>query len=357
MENQPFFSIVMPVYNVENYLKQAIESVCLQTFENFELILIDDHSWDSSSEICDYMANNNTKIQVVHLENNKGVSNARNMGMSMASGQYLMFMDSDDFIDKELLEYVYNSIQENAAQIVFFGMTEEHFDKKGEPIEKVIYSLPEKKFRKQQLLREYMIEVEKSTLYGYACNKVYNLEYLRNIGLQYKEYELNEDILFNIEFCKDITNMNIINLPAYHYRKVMDDVSRTSKFVKDYFLLHMKKMEALYEQYKYWGLCNEKIRGELATIYTRYIISAVQRNCDPRANMNFISRKKWIEGVYKQSLYLELIPYGKPQNRIVKFLHTCLNHHFTFLLMMLGRTIYIIKNRLPILFNVVQKNR
>lgn len=357
MGNQPFFSIVMPVYNVSKYLKQAVESVCLQTFKDYELILIDDCSVDGSAEICDQIAIDTDKIQVMHLKNNKGVSNARNVGMSIASGQYLMFMDSDDFIDSELLERVYISIQENTAQIVFFGMTEEHYNKKGECIEKVIYSLPEKRFKEKQLLREYMIEVEKSTLYGYACNKVYDLKYLRSLELKYVEYELNEDILFNIAFCRDITKMNIINFPAYHYRKVMNDASRTAKFVKDYFILHVKKIRALYEQYEYWGLCDAKIRGELATIYTRYIISAIQRNCDPRSKMSFISRKKWLEELYEQSLYLELIPYGKPKNKIVKFLHSCLKHHFTFATMILGRVIYIIKNELPIFFNAIQKNR
>jgi len=118
MGNQPFFSIVMPVYNVSKYLKQAVESVCLQTFKDYELILIDDCSVDGSAEICDQIAIDTDKIQVMHLKNNKGVSNARNVGMSIASGQYLMFMDSDDFIDSELLERVYISIQENTAQIV-----------------------------------------------------------------------------------------------------------------------------------------------------------------------------------------------------------------------------------------------
>lgn len=357
MIKSPFFSIVMPVYNVKRYLKQAITSVCLQTFGEFELILVDDYSTDGSSKICDDLAKDDDRVKIIHLGKNSGVSYARNIGMDLAEGQYLMFMDSDDYIDVALLKRVYESIQENAAQIVFFGMTEEHFDKNGEHIESVVYTLPEQCFKEKQMLRKYMIEVEKSTLYGYACNKFYNLSYLKKLDLRYREYSLNEDILFNISFCRDISTMNIIDFPAYHYRKTMDAQSRTGKFVEEYFKLHVKKMKALYEQYKYWNMCDEIIRGELAVIYTRYIMSAIQRNCDYRAKMSFTLRRKWLKKLYKQSLFMELIPYGKPQNKIVKLLHGCLKHHLTTIIMILGRMIFIIKNKLPTVFNVAQKNR
>lgn len=353
----PFFSIVMPVYNVRAYLKQAIDSVCDQTYGDFELILIDDCSADGSSEICDFYAENDSRIQAVHLKQNGGVSHARNVGMDAATGSYLMFMDSDDYIDKELLQRCYASTQKNAAQIIFFGMTEEHFDKKGKHMESVVYKLPQKYFKDQNELRAYMIEIEKATLYGYACNKFYDLKYLRQLGLRYKEYALNEDILFNVSFCRDIDRLNILDCPAYHYRKVMDDKSRTARYVKEYFKLHVKKMTALYEQYQYWELCDEAVRGELALIYTRYIMSAVQRNCDERAHMNFVLRKEWLKKLYKQKLFLELIPYGRPQNGMVKLLHGCLKHHLTNITLVLGRVIFIVKNKLPGIFNVVQKNR
>lgn len=353
----PFFSIVMPVYNVEKYLTQAVDSVCSQSYRNFELILIDDCSPDNSPELCDKISLKDERINVVHLKENQGVSNARNIGLDKAAGQYLMFMDSDDYIDENLLEKAYESICNNPAQIVFFGMTEEHYDVCGKHKESVVYSLPEKYFSEQTDLRSYMIELEKATLYGYACNKFYNVDYLRKLGLRYKEYALNEDILFNIEFCRDIDKLNILDIPAYHYRKVMDNQSRTSKYVKDYFKLHVKKIRALFEQYSYWNMCDDKIKGELAVIYTRYIISAIQRNCDKQAQMNFALRRKWLKKLYEQRLFNELIPYGQPKNPIVKLMFFCLKRHLTIILLAMGHVIYIVKNRLPGIFNIAQKNR
>ena len=100
----PFFSIIMPVYKVEKYLERAIKSVLEQTYSDFELLLIDDASPDRSLYICRDFAEKDGRVKVIHLDENKGVSNARNIGIDRACGQYLMFMDSDDYIHPRALE-------------------------------------------------------------------------------------------------------------------------------------------------------------------------------------------------------------------------------------------------------------
>lgn len=352
-----FFSVVMPVYNVEKYLTAAIDSVLNQTFGDFELILVDDCSSDQSFAICDTYQKRDERIRLIHLEKNAGVSNARNTGMKMASGQYLFFMDSDDFIDENLFEKAYISLKKNAADIVFFGMTEEHFDEKGNFLESVVYKVPTRYFTNRTSLRKYMVELEKATLYGYACNKFYRLSYLKSLNLYYKEYALNEDILFNVAYCMNINRMNVLSLPAYHYRKSMNNGSRTTQFVKDYFELHEKRIKVILDQYRYWGMCTDNVKADLAAIYTRYIMSALQRNCDFRSGMSFKARRQWLLQLYTQDVFNAVIPYGHPGSKVVKILHMCLNQHWTGLSLMLGRVIYIIKKYFPRLFNIVQKNR
>lgn len=357
MREDCYFSVVMPVYNVEKYLSQAIESVLNQTYGNFELLLIDDCSPDRSPAMCDAYGKKDGRIHVVHLEKNAGVSNARNVGMDMAKGKYLFFMDSDDYIDYDLFEHIYQAIKKNPAEITFFGMTEEHFDSKGEFLESIVFQVPTQFFSKQKKLRRYMIELEKATLYGYACNKFYDLTYLRKLRLRYKEYALNEDILFNVAYCMDIERMNVLAIPGYHYRKIMDDSSRSSKFVKNYFELHEKRVQVILDQYKYWGMCGRKIRRDLAAIYTRYILSALQRNCDPRSEMAIEQRKQWLKELYKQKLFNEVIPYGKPESHVVKLFHFCLKKKWVGINLIFGRVIYMVKTYCPKIFSIVQKNR
>lgn len=112
----PLISIIIPVYNVELYLKVCIESVLSQTYENIEIILVDDGSTDHSGGICDYYAKRDERVRVFHKRNG-GLSDARNKGMLYVKGDYIMFIDSDDVVSSELVEYLYRLLIENIAEI------------------------------------------------------------------------------------------------------------------------------------------------------------------------------------------------------------------------------------------------
>ncbi|HAS91448.1 MAG TPA: glycosyl transferase family 2 [Clostridiales bacterium] len=109
-------SIIIPVYNVEKYLKQCVESLTEQTYRNLEIILIDDGSTDLSGAICDELGKNDKRIKVIHKKN-EGMSVARNVGLDVCRGQYIGFVDSDDFIDKDMFQFLYNNIQKYNADI------------------------------------------------------------------------------------------------------------------------------------------------------------------------------------------------------------------------------------------------
>lgn len=127
----PFFSIVMPVYGVADYLEQTLQSVAAQTFEDFEVILVDDCSPDDSPKICDAWVKKDERMTVLHLPENGGLSNARNAGFPHVRGEYVFFMDSDDVIDANLLEQVKASLEVNRADVVVFGLLEQYYDRAG----------------------------------------------------------------------------------------------------------------------------------------------------------------------------------------------------------------------------------
>lgn len=114
------FSILVPVYNAEKYLDECIQSVLKQTYQNFELILVDDGSKDSSGEICDRYAKTDERIRVVHQQN-QGLLLTRRLSMRMSEGEYLLFLDSDDCFRKDTLELVYNTIKKYGCDIVLFN--------------------------------------------------------------------------------------------------------------------------------------------------------------------------------------------------------------------------------------------
>ncbi len=119
MENQALISVIIPVYNVENYLRECIDSVLCQTYGNFEIILVDDGSTDSSGGICDEYVDRDERISVIH-QKNAGPSKTRNTGLENATGEYIYFLDSDDYIEKNALELLVNTAESNDADLVFF---------------------------------------------------------------------------------------------------------------------------------------------------------------------------------------------------------------------------------------------
>lgn len=117
-ERRPFISVVMPVYNVEKHLKKAVDSVLKQTYTDFEIILVDDCSPDGCPQLCEELAASDERIMAVHHNENKGLSMARNTGMTYASGKYIWFMDSDDFVEDSLFAMVFDSVKENPAELI-----------------------------------------------------------------------------------------------------------------------------------------------------------------------------------------------------------------------------------------------
>ena len=114
------FSVIVPVYGVEKYIDQCVQSLLIQTYKNYELILVDDGSPDNCGQICDQYAEKDNRIRVVHKKNG-GLSSARNAGLDIAKGEYVIFLDSDDFWDDaEALSGINRNLSESKADVLIF---------------------------------------------------------------------------------------------------------------------------------------------------------------------------------------------------------------------------------------------
>ncbi|MEG2305587.1 MAG: glycosyltransferase family 2 protein [Lachnospiraceae bacterium] len=356
-ENPPFFSIVMPVYNVEKYIEKAVESIRNQTYTEWELILVDDCSLDNSGKIAKELAIKDQRIQVLCHVENKGLSRARNSGEKVAKGAYIWFMDSDDFVESTTLQAVYDSLQKNPAKVVVFGLNEEYYNKDGSFSYRHQIMPEEHYYTTAKDLRTYIVYLERQTLYGYSWNKIYNLTYLRELQLQYEEVRLIEDIMFNVKFCMDIDSMNTLPIAPYHYAKRINH-SLTNKIVPEYFQLHKTRIQMLYDQHVYWKMDNEEVRGILGCLYARYILSAIQRNCYKQANTTFRKRYQWCGKLFQQELFNELIPVAKAKDgKILSLLLICLKKKSVLGCLAMGRAAYIVSRRLPMLFTKVRSKR
>ena len=115
-------SVIIPIYNVEKYLDRCIKSICNQTYENLEIILVDDGSTDGSPEMCDQYVEKDKRIKVIHKQNG-GLSDARNVGLEYATGQYIFFCDSDDYVERDLISECMESISKDSIDILIFAIS------------------------------------------------------------------------------------------------------------------------------------------------------------------------------------------------------------------------------------------
>ena len=354
---KPFFTVVMPAYGVEKYLEDAVGSILEQTFSDWELLIVEDGSPDGTGTLADRIAQKDSRIRVIHHPQNRGLSEARNTGIDAAAGQYVWFMDPDDRVDRDILEKVHLSLGENPAQLVIFGHTEEYYGADG-TLNYTHQILPEKKrFSSKGELRSYVIRLEQETIYGYAWNKMYSLDYIREKGLRFETVTLIEDIVFNIQYCMDIESMNILDITPYHYAKRLEG-SLTTKFVPDYYELHHRRIRMLYEQQQYWHTDTDGTCAILGSLYGRYILSALERNCDKRAGMSHRDRKRFCRDVFASPLFRALIPKAQAQDsRALKIALALMKAGNTTLCLALGRAVHLIRSGMPMLYSKVKSER
>ena len=271
------FSIVIPIYNASAYLPRAVEDILHQTYENWELLLVDDKSTDEGGSIAEAYAEKDGRIRVFHHEENLGVSAARNTGIAHAAGDYLLLLDADDGYEPELLDKLFYVLTEHSSDVVVYGFWEEYLegDKKTYEKEFVTETLyltdPEK-------IHRTVYDLNKMTMYGYPWNKAYRLSYLREGGHVFGGDSFGEDILFNISVFQNITSLQLLGEPMYHYINRQNEKERlTGKYLPEYFDCQKKRVTALLKQQELWGSVDEEIRGGISEEYFRSFFSMMER--------------------------------------------------------------------------------
>lgn len=207
------FSIIVPVYNNEQLLSDCLDSILAQTYTDFELILVDDGSTDRSGKICDEYAGKDLRIKVLHTCN-QGVSMARNLGLSVAQGKYINFVDSDDWITPDCLEKYAEARMDYDYDLVYAEMV-----RVSEDGDTSITSLKECSAESQEDLAKVFASLLNCSVFGYACNKSFKRDIIVSNAVSFnKEFRLYEDAVFTAIYCLYVHSVNIISSPVYSYR-------------------------------------------------------------------------------------------------------------------------------------------
>lgn len=260
-------SIVVPAYQVEAYIRPCLESLLQQTYSNLEILVVDDGSTDSTWQIIQEYAKKDPRILAMQQEN-QGVSKARNRALRRASGDYVLFVDADDWLNLETCEKTITVAKEEQADVVMFGYVREYEN----------HSLPKALFEEEKIvwkgedvkeklhrrifgpIEEELAHPEKLNAIAPVCMKLYRMRFLRDLSfVDFKTLGTCEDGYFNISVFEKVQKVVFIKQYDYHYRKIIGNGSLTQK--KDYHVLDRTKRfyqqlwnkieaESLPEEYK-----------------------------------------------------------------------------------------------------------
>ena len=218
-------SVIVPVYNCEENLGRCVQSILNQSETHIEVILVNDGSTDRSPEICNKYAEEDTRVRVIHQENG-GVSKARNAGIQAAKGEYIQFVDSDDYLEKDMCKRMIEVMEEQQSDLVISGFHHHYLGRD-------IIKCPRENLTspvEMKRLGNTFLELYQQGFLNMPWNKLYKKE---KIAEQFPEHlSLGEDLLFNLSYLKQLKNtekVSLISSPLYHYIQERGKVTLSSQ--------------------------------------------------------------------------------------------------------------------------------
>lgn len=291
-------SLILPIYNVEEYLEKCVATVLNQTYKEIEVILVDDGSKDRSGKICDKLAEVDKRIKVVHKENG-GLATARNAGYKIATGKYLMYIDSDDAVKPDIVERCVETIEKQQSDVVIFGY--EKVNEEGKVIETCRWK--EKNYNHDEMVN-HLFEAIAEMSFGYAWNKLYRKSILDKSEILGDAKVIDkEDLLYNMELLKYWNKITYLDYVGYEYLQRSTSLLHNSNLARikgiEYFVNRVNDIDI--------GIAKKKVFNMVVLHYIAdAIIKNVIWNDDLKINEKKILMKEIVGRCpHKDRLYLD----------------------------------------------------
>lgn len=278
-QEKALISLIIPVYKVEKYLEKCIQSVINQTYENLQIILVDDGSPDNCGKICDEYAKKDHRIEVIH-KSNGGLSDARNKGLEIAKGEYIGFVDSDDYIEADMYEVLYNLLKQYNADVSicnFYTVSQGKIS-----IKNADNGINE--YNRIEILKEILLD---KNIQSYAWNKLYKKELFDEIKYPIgKKYEDIGTTFYLLEKCNKVV---VTGKSEYYYINRQDSIVNnvTETTITDYIELIMQRYDYIEENIKELSSYNKD--------YLKRILKTAEKDIKSLNEVGDYTKKKYEE--------------------------------------------------------------
>ncbi len=344
---------IMPVYNVENYIGRCIESLQAQTLTEWELIAVDDGSPDNSGAICDAYALLDNRITVIHKENG-GAPSARNAAIPKARGEYLYFVDGDDWTEPTMFQDMYNAAKEHNAQLVVSGF---HIDTYYSDTEFYTQkqTLPSKVFENQQDFRQYAYKMfDKNLLYA-PWNKIVSKEFMTEQNITFKD-TFWDDLPFNLDVVRNVQRVVLVGNEYYHFIRARAD-SETAKYRHNMYEKREDEHKWMLELYEYWNIDNPESREMLYRRYIERVVGCIENVTNSACTLSTKEKKEQIKAMITSENVRTALKYAKPNSLVMKIMLIPIKLKWTYLTYLEGAFISKVKSGNVKLFAKLKANR
>ncbi len=346
-------SIIMPVYKVEEYVGKSIESIQAQTFTEWELFAIDDGSPDNSGAICEEYAAKDARIKVIHQEN-AGAPAARNRAIDLAEGEYLYFMDSDDWAEPTMLEDMYKIAFENDREVVIAGY---YIDTYYNDTEKFTQELshPPVVFKTQKEFRNEAHRLFDKNLLYTPWNKLFSAKYIKENGIYFPD-TFWDDFPFNLRVVRNVERVAVTDKKYYHFIRKRAE-SETAKYRSNMYKKREEENLWIKDLYTHWNIMNDEVEEFIARRYIERILGCVENVTNKNCTFSRKEKKAQIKLMICSETAQKAVRIAKPGAFYTKILLLPIRFKDATLMYMMGAVISKVKSTNTKLFAKLKAGR
>lgn len=339
--NAPFISVIMPTYNSENEIGNAIRSIISQKFQDWELLIVDDCSTDHTCEVINKFVNSDSRISLFRKEKNEGPGKAKNLGLKKAKGKYITFCDGDDWVEKDAY-YEMTLGGTLTYDVLSAGFYRDICDESGKVLESNLVFMPTFEiFKKNDVLK--MIPVmDQNRLFSYAVNKLYSKQIIDQYNVRFSDKKFGEDYDFNIDFFKHVESIMMLEKGYYHYIKNNTE-SLTERYIPDFFSINKNRFEKMITLLEENNCYSEDIQRMVLSSYVKHAIAAIARLYDKRAGLSG-KRRKIVRDILDDRISIEAMRYSKAHGKKELICNTIFKTHNVTVNLAFGRLLWFMQN-------------
>lgn len=351
----PKVSIIIPAYNVDRYIGRCIESLQRQTFQDFELLVVDDGSTDRTGAVADKCAERDIRIDVIHTQN-QGAPAARNTALDRARGEYIHFIDADDWVEPGMLADLVATADEHKLDLLIAGFYIDTYYGNADQHTSELKNQPTQIFASKEEFRTAAYRLFDTNLLYTPWNKLFRRSYLESINARFKP-TFWDDFPFVLDVIRDIEKVGVTEKAYYHFLRLRAE-SETSRWRPDMYEKREEEHGWMLDLYEHWGLSGDPLSSEM--VQRRYIerlVGCIENVCNPSCKLSEAEKFEHVHNMITSERAQVALNIAKPRSRMMRIMLAPIRQKNAGLALAEGRFISFVKRHNTKLFAVLKANR